>query len=128
MQNVVRQALLNTVGPVLLPEFLPAAVMQKEGASAISLNGDGPDLTEQINRLLDQESDGIYKDVIAAVERHVLLRVLDRTQGNISQSAKKLGITRGSLRNKIHALGLSIDRQIKIDDGVSEADDAEEAE
>ena len=102
LQNVVRQALLNTVGPVLLPEFLPSSVMQKDSASTISLNGDGPDLTDQINRLLDQEGDGIYKDVIAAVERHVLLRVLDRTQGNISQSAKKLGITCGSLRNKIH--------------------------
>ena len=38
--------------------------------------------------------------MVAAVERYVLPRVLGKTQGNISQSAKMLGITRGSLRTR----------------------------
>jgi DNA-binding NtrC family response regulator len=128
LQNVLRQALLNTVGPVLLPEFLPSSVSHDEAGASGGSESQGGDLTEQIDRLLDSDGDGLYKDVIAAVERYVLLRVLDRTQGNISRSAKKLGITRGSLRNKIHALGLSIDRQIKIDDGVSDVDEGDETE
>ncbi|HEY4310034.1 MAG TPA: sigma-54 dependent transcriptional regulator [Pirellulales bacterium] len=125
LQNVLRQAMLNTVGPVLLPEFLPDTVARADSVG-VSSEGHGGDLTEQVDRLLDQNGDGLYKDVIAAVERYVLLRVLDKTQGNISQSAKKLGITRGSLRNKIHALGLSIDRQIKIDDGISDIEEVDE--
>ncbi len=124
LQNVLRQALLNTVGPVLLPEFLPAAVMSHESSSGGMLEG-SDDLTGQINRLLEQNSTTLYDDSISALERYVLPRVLANTQGNISKSAKQLGITRGSLRNKIRALGLTIDRQIKIDDGITETDDAE---
>ncbi len=127
LQNVLRQALLNTVGPVLLPEFLPQSVTSHlpEGASA-EINGAG-DLTEQINRLLDQPGDNLYEEVIAALERFVLPKVLEQTRGNISQSAKRLGITRGSLRNKIRELGMSIDRQIKIDDGSAEGVEVEES-
>ncbi len=116
---------MNTVGPVLLPEFLPTSVTHHDAGAGPEADGQGGDLTEQVDRLLNSDGDGLYKDIIAAVERYVLLRVLDRTQGNISQSAKKLGITRGSLRNKIHALGLSIDRQIKIDDSGADGDEGD---
>jgi len=124
LQNVLRQALLNTVGPVLLPEFLPAAVMSHESTGGGLLEGND-DLTGLINRLLDQNGTTLYDDAISALERYVLPRVLADTQGNISQSAKRLGITRGSLRNKIRALGLTIDRQIKIDENIADAEDAE---
>ena len=127
LQNVVRQALLNTVGPVLLPEFLPAAVVNHHGHAAAEAAVDGVDLTAQIDRLLAQDSSNVYEETVAALERYVLPLVLHKTQGNISHSAKILGITRGSLRNKIRALGLSIDRQIKIDDGLADGDDADDA-
>ncbi len=42
------------------------------------------------------------------MEREVLVRVLQHTDGNQLQAARILGITRGSLRNKIRALGISI--------------------
>jgi DNA-binding NtrC family response regulator len=126
LQNVIRQSLLNTVGPVLLPEFLPVAAVNYDSPGTTNSESPGDDLTGHINRLLEQDGENLYEEVVAAVERYVLPRVLGKTQGNISQSAKRLGITRGSLRNKIRALGLSIDRQIKIDDGGTDADEAEE--
>ncbi|MBI2826311.1 MAG: sigma-54-dependent Fis family transcriptional regulator [Planctomycetia bacterium] len=125
LENVVRQALLNTVGPVLLPEFLQGAVSAPDsGADVATARGDG--LTSTIERLLDQGNENLYAEAVAALERYVLRRVLSRTQGNISQSAKMLGITRGSLRNKIRALGLSIDRDIHIEEGASSGDDEDE--
>ena len=127
LQNVIRQSLLNTVGPVLLPEFLPAALVNQDTSGGVNGDSRSDDLTGHINRLLEQDGESLYEEVVAAVERFVLPRVLGKTQGNISQSAKRLGITRGSLRNKIRALGLSIDRQIKIDDGSADVDDAEES-
>ena len=49
-------------------------------------------------------------------EGEVLVRVLRHTDGNQLRAARILGITRGSLRNKIRALGISIARSVWSDD------------
>ena len=122
LQNVVRQALLSTVGPVLLPEFLPAAVNADVPTSGE--NRDNPNqFAVLLERLLNDGGTNIYSEAVAAMDRYVLSHVLTRTQGNLSHAAKILGITRGSLRNKIRSLGLSIDRQIKVDDIADEDDE-----
>ena len=127
MQNIVRQGLLSTVGPVLLPEFLPPLHIpgpQHGGHSDKHDNSPHQDapgsLGAQIEELLKSDSENLYAETLAALERHVLTRVLEKTQGNLSHSARTLGITRGSLRNKIKALGLSIDKQIRIDENEDE--------
>lgn len=122
LQNVVRQALLSTVGPVLLPEFLPAAVLTDSPAE-VDAPGKPNQLTALLDRLLNDGGNNIYGEAVAAMDRYVLSNVLTRTQGNLSHAAKILGITRGSLRNKIRSLGLSIDRQIKVDEGADEDDE-----
>ncbi len=50
------------------------------------------------------------------MEREVLVRVLRHTHGNQVQSARILGITRGSLRNKIRQLNISIEKSVWSDD------------
>jgi DNA-binding NtrC family response regulator len=122
LQNVVRQALLSTVGPVLLPEFLPAAVMA-DSPSGAENRGNPNQFAVLLDRLLNDGGNNIYSEAVAAMDRYVLTHVLTRTQGNLSHAAKILGITRGSLRNKIRSLGLSIDRQIKVDDSGDEEDE-----
>jgi len=42
--------------------------------------------------------------------------VLQQTNGNQVQAARILGITRGSLRTKIRALGITIGRSVWTDD------------
>jgi len=122
LENVVRQGLLSTVGPVLLPEFLPPSIHATPGGHDDVL-GERHDLTQSIDRILADGGENVYAESVASLERYVLTHVLRKTQGNISHSAKTLGITRGSLRNKIKALGLSIDRQINIDSGEGDEDD-----
>jgi two-component system nitrogen regulation response regulator GlnG len=126
MQNVVRQGLLSTVGPVLQPEFLPPLHIPGPQHGGAHKNEHAPhedapgSLGAQIEELLKSDSENLYAETLAALERHVLTRVLEKTQGNLSHSARTLGITRGSLRNKIKALGLSIDKQIRIDESDDE--------
>ncbi len=127
MQNIVRQGLLSTVGPVLLPEFLPPLHIPgpQHGGHPDKHDAehhtDAPgSLGAQIEELLKSDSENLYAETLAALERHVLTRVLEKTQGNLSHSARTLGITRGSLRNKIKSLGLSIDKQIRIDENEDE--------
>ncbi len=47
------------------------------------------------------------------MERILLARVLQSTNGNQLQAAKILGITRGSLRNKLRDLGITIGRTVE---------------
>jgi DNA-binding protein Fis len=54
--------------------------------------------------------------MLAVMERQLLTQVLRSTQGNQLQAAKILGITRGSLRTKIRALGITIERAVSWDD------------
>ena len=46
------------------------------------------------------------------MEKILITKVLQHTNGNQLQSAKILGITRGSLRNKLRDLGITITRSV----------------
>ena len=52
----------------------------------------------------------LHGELIARVERQLFAEVLRHTGGNMTQAARVLGITRGTLRTKLAALGLAADR------------------
>jgi two-component system nitrogen regulation response regulator GlnG len=60
------------------------------------------------------------------MERMLLTRVLRHTDGNQSRAAKILGITRGSLRNKIRTLRITIDQVVGVDESAEVDTEAEE--
>ncbi len=114
LQSVLKQALLQATGPVLVPEFLPA-VLRKEGATtplpATGGTSVAPALTEgDLTRLVrDRLAAGttnLYDEYAAVTERLLFLEVLEHTGGNLTQAAKVLGINRGTLRTKLEALGI----------------------
>jgi two-component system nitrogen regulation response regulator GlnG len=106
LQSVVKQALLETTGPVILPEFLPLAVRRGEGSSALNLG----ELTEYIEDQIRAGSTSLYADYQALTDRHLLGLVLRHTGGNISHASRLLGITRATLRSKLAALGIAAER------------------
>ena len=125
LEALMRQALLQTTGSVILPEFLPAVIRYGSAANASSLDvehGPPSDLAEFVDKVLSAEARDLYADAVSMTERYVLTRVLVFTQGNQSQAAKMLGITRGSLRKKIRALGLTLGTTVTLDEGAEEDD------
>lgn len=75
------------------------------------------DLAQLIDRLIAHDSHHLHAEVMAYVERLLLIRVLNDSEGNRSQAARVLGITRNSLRHKMNELRISIDRSaIVVDD------------
>jgi len=56
----------------------------------------------------DDEAPSLHSDAVVAMEYGLVASVLEKTDGNLAQSARLLGITRVSLRRKIQALGLKI--------------------
>ncbi len=115
LQSVLKQSILQTSGSVLLPDFLPPHV-RKPPAPATSETNCEFDWDEFVAGRIAAGSENLYAEGLERMEREVLVRVLKHTGGNQLQAARILGITRGSLRNKIRTLGISIARSVWSDD------------
>ena len=118
MQSVIRQALLNTTGPVVVPEHLPDAV---RGTSTRTVNSNGShhglpesDLKPFIERHLQTDAGQLYAQTLAQMERYLITRVLQETHGNQSKAAEILGITRGKIRDRIAAFGLKLEKEVSL--------------
>jgi DNA-binding NtrC family response regulator len=125
LQSVVKQALLHATGQVLLPDFLPEEVRESRKPSGPALAGPRGGGLAQLEQFIDESlhagSDDLYADSLAQLERFLFTQVLVHTGGNQSQAAKILGITRGSLRNKIRLLKITIDQVVSVDEADEEA-------
>jgi two-component system nitrogen regulation response regulator GlnG len=114
LQSVLRQALLEARGEVLLPAFLPDS-LRRPGEPA----GGGLALEQFIADRLAAGTRGLYAETISAVERVLLGLVLAHTGGNQVRAAEVLGITRKTLRARLRELGLTITRSV----GPADADE-----
>ncbi len=137
MQSVVKQAMLHCSGPVLMAsalpvEIIPAAVSPRlqqieshsdndtssqngyaRANSALESRDD--ELAQFIEARIVAGSGDLYAEVLTFVERKLLAKVLSHAVGNQSAAARMLGITRGSLRNKIRANGIVIGPDIHVE-------------
>ena len=116
LENVLKQALLQAAGPVLITEFLPAALRShahSNGKPAAAEGADG-DWQNFVEERLHGNSSNLYDEALTMMERYLVARVLRETNGNQSQAARILGITRGNLRNKIRMLDLRLDHFVEV--------------
>ncbi len=120
LQAVLRKAMLMATGPVLVPEFLPEELSDPAGVVARESEG-GPEqpsmnLAALLHTLDSAGSRDMYAEATEWLERHLITHVLTKTAGNQSKAAEYLGITRGSLRNKIRSLNISIEHVVSSDE------------
>ena len=101
LENVVERSVLFCDGPVVAIEHLPAELRDEDedrhsGATMLEESGADP-------------SAGL-KDVVkvatAKLERELIVRALDQTEGNVTHAARRLKISRKSLQTKMKELGL----------------------
>jgi nitrogen regulation protein NR(I) len=109
LQSVLKQALLEATGQVLLPEFLPYVVRGGPRAAAVPAGGFA-EVSRWVAERLGAGTTDLHGELISRVERQLFADVLRHTGGNMTQAARVLGITRGTLRTKLAALGLAADR------------------
>jgi DNA-binding NtrC family response regulator len=117
LQSVLKHAILHANGPVLLPEFLPEALRGEAAAPppAPEPQQSFPDLGRLIQERLAANTTDLYAEFQAAAERHLFLQVLRHTDNNLTQAAQTLGISRTTLRTKLAALGLTIERSSSLE-------------
>ena len=118
LQSVVRQFVLKASGPVIVPEFLPSELRINSPLSVAPAGDDGlPDseLRHFVDERLAAATTNLYAEAVEMMERFVLTRVLQETGGNQSRAAEILGITRGKIRDRIAAFGISVGKNVSID-------------
>jgi two-component system nitrogen regulation response regulator GlnG len=119
LQGVIKQAMLNASGQILLPEFLPEYLLQEPAPAPPSPADLGPfDLSGFVEARLRQKTGRLHEEVIMAVERVLLTRALRETHGHQTQASELLGLSRATLRHKLRKLGLAMDKVL-----IDEADD-----
>jgi len=117
LQSVLKQALLQGRGTVLLPAFLPESLQESGEPAAPLLTGEDPGMETFITcQRLNSEVRDLYADTHRQVDRRLLPRVMEHTGGNLQQAALLLGIARQTLRLKLRDLGLSITRTLEVEE------------
>src|SRR4051794_18461038 len=114
LQSVLKQALLQASGTVLLPAFLPELAAEPGQATAEA--GADLDLEAFIRQRLGPDAVALYADGHRQVDRLLLPRVLAYTGGNQHQAARLLGIARQTLRTKLRDLGLHVTHAVEADE------------
>jgi two-component system nitrogen regulation response regulator GlnG len=110
LQSVLKQALLQASGAVLLPAFLPES-LGGSGVVAPPAPSAEPGLeTFVIRRRVESDVRDLYAETHRQMDRLLLPCVLEHTRGNLQQAALLLGIARQTLRLKLRDLGLSVPR------------------
>jgi two-component system nitrogen regulation response regulator GlnG len=129
LQSCLKLAMVRATGTVLIPEFLPPELLTRGRSSVAPGNVELTHIEQHDNfsrfiedRLLSG-SEKLYEEAVERLDRQLLLAVLTHTEGNQSQAARILGITRGNLRNKIRTLGLAIEQRVRTDDESSALSD-----
>jgi two-component system nitrogen regulation response regulator GlnG len=121
LQSVIKQAMLNATGHIILPEFLPESVRSPVAGALLGgdaggagvadkSHGGAVNLDQMIDSLIQRGEKGIHAKVIEIVERNLLTRVLRYTHGHQAQASELLGLNRTTLRHRLRALGMAVDK------------------
>jgi len=116
LQSVLKQALLQASGTVLLPAFLPEALGGGPSNAATASPPEDSELRAFVRKRLTPEASDLYTEVHHEVDRVFLTLVLDHTKGNQRQASRLLGIARQTLRQKLRELGLHVTHSVEAEE------------
>ena len=106
LENVVRQALL-LAGKYTISLQHVQQVVAKIGESASAPNQSiATGISEYLVRASQGEMTGVHGRVIEEVERELFAQAIQMAQGNQARAARWLGVSRITMREKLHRFGL----------------------
>jgi two-component system nitrogen regulation response regulator GlnG len=122
LQSTIRYALLHAAGEALGPEHLPDHVRDWKPSppDAAPAPPTGFDPVAHLHKLLGAGETDVYRKVCEATDRVILEAILRHTRGNRVQASELLGISRTTLRAKLRALRMTIEKQLLPDTDVDE--------
>jgi two-component system nitrogen regulation response regulator GlnG len=107
LQGAIKNALVNATHDVLTPDCLPVNIRQgvtSFGELVDAASGQDLNIAAFVRRLLTSGEEGIYYKLQQALDRVALDEVLRHVNGSQVEAARRLGISRTTLRAKLQAL------------------------
>ena len=112
-QSAIQYAMVHAAGDVLTLDCLPKSCLGEPGGAPLPAGAASDEvgqLTQLVAQLLAEGQTDIYHRVALAVDRIVLQEVLRHVGGHQQRAAERLGMSRMTLRSKLRALGLAVER------------------
>ena len=113
LQSVIKQALLNASGTVLLPAFLPELATAADEPVAAATARPSVDLEGFIRQHIAPGTTDLYGETHRFVDRLLLSMALEYTNGNQRDAARMLGISRQTMRTRLRTLGLQVTHSVE---------------
>ncbi len=106
LQGAIKNALVNATTGVLTPDCLPSGVRQGARLTRTLARTDPDELSvaRLVRALLESGDQDIYRKLLVAVDHVVLQEVMRFVGDNQVEASRRLGISRTTLRAKLHAL------------------------
>jgi nitrogen regulation protein NR(I) len=102
LENVLKRAMLLCQGEWILDDQLLLEVEERREAEAVGERKTFEDLLDSLfSELTEASSVREDLDMVSAVEKGLIIRALQKTNGNQVQAASLLGINRSTLRGKM---------------------------
>lgn len=120
LQSVLKQALLQATGSVLIPAFLPSSFASTEPTVSDPEKKEGFPFESYIHQRLQDGTSDLYTEVHRQLDRILLPLVFEFSGSNQRQTARLLGIARQTLRTKLSEAGLNLKRF--LDDSATDKD------
>jgi DNA-binding NtrC family response regulator len=115
LQSVLKQAMLQARGTTLLPAFLPP-VSGERAPIAGSPASEPLTLEAFLCECLTSADGDVYAEAHRRLDRLLLPRLLEEAEGNQQQAARRMGISRETLRRRLRELGLHLTRRAEIEE------------
>jgi two-component system nitrogen regulation response regulator GlnG len=117
LQSTIREALIASVGPAIIPDFLPAELRQETvpepdgGDETASLpEVDAQSLPQFIETTIKNGEKDVYRRALENFDRLIISQAMRQANGNQTQAAQILGLSRVTLRAKLRSISLSSQR------------------
>jgi two-component system nitrogen regulation response regulator GlnG len=108
LQGAIKNALVNATHEVIAPNCLPASIRRGEmliREIETAVTDDELNITRLVQQLLEKGESDIYYKLLLALDRAALDQVLKHVNGNQVEAARRLGISRTTLRAKLQTIG-----------------------
>jgi DNA-binding NtrC family response regulator len=121
LQSVLREAMIASAGSVLLPQFLPpelhcVSAVVPDSIPLPEVHADDWALLGQfVERALAVRKGDLYRRAIERFDRELLARALTEVGGHQAKAAALLGLSRPTLRAKLRALGMTMEKIVSSD-------------
>ncbi|MEN6458527.1 MAG: sigma-54 dependent transcriptional regulator [Thermoguttaceae bacterium] len=117
LQSVVRESLIVSAGPTILPEFLPSELHRDSNAELEPEPdvGSMPDvdwgaLREYVEAAVTKGETDIYRRALEHFDRLVISHIMRNAGGQQNRAAEMLGLSRVTLRAKLRHMQMAVEK------------------